>query len=204
MLRIRLDRFCLDSLGVLAFGTRESSQDSLVTGRSHDAQDWTALWPVLLALSLGFFHRPPALSFLLVSLAGCYPSGEEVSRRIGGPVPRATHYVSAYHLSSDERTSGYSPALSSLSPSSGLPLARCLSDDLILRADQPRDTDTTAYYLIRSRRNPREPPPVPYGPLVAPTGRDATRCDAASTRGYTALGFCAIQDIPGPLSTGPL
>lgn len=107
----------------------------LVTGRYCDAQDRTrtALWPVLLSRS-AFFSRAIALSSVFVSLAvspaGCYPSGEEVSRRIGGLVPRC--YLLRFSVSfiiGRERASSrsFSASFAARSPPVG-----CLSDDLIL------------------------------------------------------------------------
>lgn len=89
MLRIRLDRFCLNSLGVLAFGTRESAR-RILTGH------WSALVVVAAvaaaghrsllrrarpdedhslassALSLGFF-LPRDRSFLRLRFFGRFP-----------------------------------------------------------------------------------------------------------------------------------
>lgn len=187
----------------------------LVTGRYCDAQDRTrtTLWPVLLSRS-AFFSRAIALSSVFVSLAvspaGCYPSGEEVSRRIGGLVPRC--YLLRFSVSfiiGRERASSRSFSASfRCSLSTGRLPRRSLDTRPV---NQLRDTDTTVAYPLsadpfsekakRSKDRPsgRVDAPFVARPAIATTRRDATRRDHG--RGYTALGFCAIQDIAGPLPT---
>ena len=75
--------------------------------------------------------------------------------------------------------------------------------------NQLRDTDTTVAYPLSAdpfsekAKRPKDRPsgrvdaPFVPCPAIATTRRDATR----RHRGYTTLGFCAIQDIAGPLPT---